>query len=203
MRPRPAGRNGSACYSVSTGGRRADSSASAAASPRPTRSHQPGALQRASCQQLVVGHVPERRHGETRASQTLPPSTCSRCRPRPAGRAGRRRPRAPAPARAARARLEVRRRVEDVRPELRQRAVTPPQLEHRPRSRGSPSWCRRGGSATAQPDAARAARPTRQRPFIRRWLWSTSPLSKRSSKFLPTASTASSVAHRPAARPPA
>ena len=127
--------------------------------------------------------------GRPRLARAPPPSTCSRSRRRDAGREGHRRPRGrplDGGSRPSESRSGGRARMSG--PRLRTARLFNSSTEpfHSTASRPRPRSTSQGRPRVAEPRAR-----TVQRPDIRRWLRSTSPPSKLSSRFLPTASTPS------------
>ena len=156
-RPRPAGTSGSPRRSAGTAGRRGDRRGRGRAPSSRPCIRRCAVLER--CAELLVRDVARARATARRARpRALPPSTCSRCRRRGAGRAARRRPLASCAlgAEPREHRVEVGRLGEDVGAEVRDARRRRERARAPGRSRAPPRTRRRGGRATAG-RSARAA----------------------------------------------
>ena len=193
---RPARGSGRSCRSVGTAGRRAGRPGGAGRPDR-ARPHQPS-----GGRDGVAQH--RRRSPRRRAATATPrrpraprPSTCCRCRRRAVDPgAPRRAARSPAPRSRATARARRRTSSASTSWPSRRSSATRASAPARSRARlraSSPRRTSHGSPVRAFPRGS-----IRQRPVIRRWLRTTTPPSKRSSRFLPTASTDSST--RPSTR---
>ena len=163
---------------------------------RPPWAPGPRASPRPSPRGRRVARRPTGRPGAPRAraerGRVPPRATGSRSRRRAAGRGAPRRARAPDPVARSRATIPSRSGGSS--------STSGPRWPTRARPRVSSSTgpCHSTASASrprstshGDPTSGAPAAWTRQRPFIRRWLRSTSPPSNVSSRFLPTASTRS------------